>query len=356
MQARDFKRSADLLAQFVRSPGAQSEDYLKLAAARRATGDVAGALEAASSAARLAPCAFPPLLMCGSLMQALGRREEAADIYRKALSVAPDDRDLPRPYRAALQQARDLVAANAAWRAAVAAVDLTGFSGAARDRLEGFRENILGGPRVDGGPGQFMYPGLPVVEWFETGAIAGVRMLEAETQTVTEEFRRVVEGRLPELVSFDAHSGRAETGLDGAGQWSAVKLFAEGEADADNLALCPRTATLHSRLALPVVRGRSPNLMFSILDAKTAIPAHTGVTNTRLVIHLPLIVPADGCGIRVGTETRTWDVGKAIVFDDSIEHEAWNDSDALRVVLLGDIWRPEIAADERVAIAELMAV
>ena len=356
MRAQDFKRSAELLSRFVRSPIAQTDDYLKLAAARRATGDVAGALGAASEAARLAPHAFPPILMCGSLMQALGRREEAAELYRKALRMAPDARALPPPFLAALQQARDLIAADDSWRATVAAVDLTPFSGLPRDRLEGFRENILGGPRVDGGPGQFMYPGMSRDAWFDTADIPGVRAVEAETHSICEEFRRVVEARLPELVSFDAHTGRAESGVDGAGQWSAVRLFAEGEADSDNLAQCSRTAVLHRKLDIPFVRARSPNLMFSILDARTTIPAHTGVTNTRLVIHLPLIVPPGGCGIRVGSETREWKVGKAIVFDDSIEHEAWNDSDALRVVLLGDIWRPEIAVEERAAIAELMAV
>jgi aspartyl/asparaginyl beta-hydroxylase (cupin superfamily) len=84
------------------------------------------------------------------------------------------------------------------------------------------------------------------------------------------------------------------------------------------------------------------------------IPAHTGLLNTRLICHLPLIVP-EGCGLRVGNETRPWVEGETLIFDDSIEHEAWNGSDRLRVVLLFDIWRPELSPDERDLVAAMLA-
>jgi aspartyl/asparaginyl beta-hydroxylase (cupin superfamily) len=86
--------------------------------------------------------------------------------------------------------------------------------------------------------------------------------------------------------------------------------------------------------------------MFSILDARSRIPAHTGPVNTRLVVHLALVVPP-GCGFRVGGETREWQPGKAFVFDDSINHEAWNDSDLPRAVLIFDIWSPHLRPAER---------
>ncbi len=85
---------------------------------------------------------------------------------------------------------------------------------------------------------------------------------------------------------------------------------------------------------------------FSILDAKTRIPPHTGVANTRLIVHVPLIVPP-GCGFRVGVVQRGWEVGKAFVFDDTMEHEAWNDSDLPRAVLILDIWNPRLSEAER---------
>ena len=103
----------------------------------------------------------------------------------------------------------------------------------------------------------------------------------------------------------------------------------------------------------PQVPGASPVAMFSLLAPRTRIPAHTGVANTRLVCHLPLIVPPD-CGFRVGATTREWRVGEAFVFDDSIEHEAWNDSDELRVVLIIDVWPPALGDAERQAVAAVI--
>ena len=94
--------------------------------------------------------------------------------------------------------------------------------------------------------------------------------------------------------------------------------------------------------------------MFSLLKPRTRIPPHTGVTNVRLVTHLPLIVP-EGCSFRVGNETRPWIPGRAWVFDDTIEHEAWNDSDKLRVVLIFDIWHPDLTPPERTLVTALMA-
>jgi aspartyl/asparaginyl beta-hydroxylase (cupin superfamily) len=99
--------------------------------------------------------------------------------------------------------------------------------------------------------------------------------------------------------------------------------------------------------------GLGPTALFSLLAPHTRIPAHTGSTNVRLVLHLPLIVPP-GCGFRVGNETREWEEGKAWVFDDTIEHEAWNGSDKLRVILIMDVWNPHLTLAERDLVSELL--
>jgi aspartyl/asparaginyl beta-hydroxylase (cupin superfamily) len=93
--------------------------------------------------------------------------------------------------------------------------------------------------------------------------------------------------------------------------------------------------------------------MFSLLAPGTSIPPHVGVNNARLVCHLPLVVP-EGCWFRVGAETRCWKRGEALVFDDTIEHEAVNPTDQLRVMLIFDIWHPDIAPIERQAITALI--
>jgi aspartyl/asparaginyl beta-hydroxylase (cupin superfamily) len=100
--------------------------------------------------------------------------------------------------------------------------------------------------------------------------------------------------------------------------------------------------------------GRTPVAMFSLLKPKTRIPPHCGVSNARLVAHLPLIVPP-GCGFRVGNDTREWVPGKAWVFDDTVEHEAWNDSAQLRVILMFDIWHPQLSSAERALVSAMSA-
>jgi aspartyl/asparaginyl beta-hydroxylase (cupin superfamily) len=100
-----------------------------------------------------------------------------------------------------------------------------------------------------------------------------------------------------------------------------------------------------------IIPTRGPTAFFSRLEPRTRIPPHTGSSNTRLTVHIPLIVPG-GCGFRVGSEVREWHPGTALIFDDTIEHEAWNDSDEPRVVFIFDIWNPLLTPAER----ELMTV
>jgi aspartyl/asparaginyl beta-hydroxylase (cupin superfamily) len=141
--------------------------------------------------------------------------------------------------------------------------------------------------------------------------------------------------------------------LNNSPEWSAVHLLQNGERIEANAQHCPRTLELLSGLDQPRIRGASPNAMFSLLAPRTRIPPHTGVANTRLVCHLPLIVPQN-CGFRVGATMREWRVGEAFAFDDTIEHEAWNDSDELRVILIIDLWQPSLTQEEREAITAVI--
>ena len=141
--------------------------------------------------------------------------------------------------------------------------------------------------------------------------------------------------------------------LNNSREWSAVHLFQNGRRIEANARHCPRTIAAIANLPQPRVEGASPNAMFSLLAPRTRIPAHSGVANTRLVCHLALIVPT-GCGFRVGDSVREWRVGEAFVFDDTIEYEAWNDSDQLRVVLILDLWPPALSASDRAAVAAII--
>ena len=135
--------------------------------------------------------------------------------------------------------------------------------------------------------------------------------------------------------------------------WTAIHLWKNGERVDANARHCPKTMTLLERVPQPQVRGAGPNAMFSLLAPHTRIPPHVGVNNARLVCHLPLVVP-EGCWFRVGAETRHWRRGEAFVFDDTIEHEAMNPSDQLRVVFIFDVWHPDLTAVERDAVRALI--
>lgn len=136
--------------------------------------------------------------------------------------------------------------------------------------------------------------------------------------------------------------------------WTAIHLLQNGERVEANARHCPVTMKIVAGCDQPQVGGTSPNAMFSLLAPQTAIPPHVGVSNARLVCHLPLVVPP-GCWFRVGEQRREWARGEAFVFDDTIEHEAMNPSDDLRVVLIFDVWNPELSPTERDGVAALVA-
>src|SRR6185503_20616843 len=120
----------------------------------------------------------------------------------------------------------------------------------------------------------------------------------------------------------------------------------------DHLARCPKTTELLAAAPLCRIPGHAPSAFFSVLAPKTRIPAHTGVTNARFLVHVPLIIPP-GCWFRVGAETREWREGSAWVFDDTFEHEAWNGSDEPRVILILDVWNSFLSEAEKELVATL---
>jgi aspartate beta-hydroxylase len=136
--------------------------------------------------------------------------------------------------------------------------------------------------------------------------------------------------------------------------WSTLHLWRSGKPVEENLARCPETARALAALPLAEIDGLCPNAMFSMLAPHSHIPPHNGETNARVVAHLPLIVP-DGCSYRVGFDWRQWRVGETLIFDDTIEHEARNDSDEPRVVLIFDLWNPLLLPAERELVKTLTA-
>ncbi len=196
-------------------------------------------------------------------------------------------------------------------------------------------------------------PDLPQVAWYERAMFAWAADLENQTADIRAELISVLQGApaFAPYIEGDTHGpARNYQGLLNNPAWSAYYLWRDGAPVPENIARCPITAAALARVPRPQFPGRAPTAMFSLLEPRTHIPAHRGMLNARLIGHLPLIVPPE-CAMRVGPETRAWQEGVLTIFDDSVEHEAWNNSDETRVVLLFDIARPELTDDEQHAIA-----
>jgi aspartyl/asparaginyl beta-hydroxylase (cupin superfamily) len=200
-----------------------------------------------------------------------------------------------------------------------------------------------------------LFPHLSNLEFIDRQQFPWLDAIEAATDSMREELLEVLSadevGVQPYIAYGEGLPLNQWKELNNSRRWGAYFLWNEGKRVEDHIARCPRTVESLASVPRVDIAGRGPTAFFSILDARTRIPAHTGVTNTRLTVHVPLIVPA-GCGFRVGGETREWQVGTAWAFDDTIEHEAWNDSDAPRAILIFDVWHPELTPLERDLVRE----
>jgi aspartyl/asparaginyl beta-hydroxylase (cupin superfamily) len=230
-----------------------------------------------------------------------------------------------------------------------------------RGRVDQSIEVLLGRRRVyTSQPTLMHFPKLPAIEFFERRDFPWLDALEAGTDVMREELLAVLAdpASSEEIVPYVDYPGDKPLDqwrpLNRSKQWGAYYLLKDGVRANSHLARCPRTAALLEAAPLADVPGQAPTAFFSMLQPHTRIPPHTGVTNTRLTCHVPLVIPP-GCGFRVGSETRQWELGKAWVFDDTIEHEAWNDSDEPRYILIIDLWNPYLTEAERAWVRTTMA-
>lgn len=348
-----------LLARSTEADPGRSEAWLKLAAMCRAEGDLDAALDAVSGALRVDPLGFVPLLLRANLLEKLGHDAEAGETYGYALAQAPAE--APQHLQAMIAHARARHEAHIAASASrlAAAAGRIALSESERDRLARFQSNVLRRTRpYHSEPTHFHYPGLREREYHDRAFFPWLEALEAATAAITEDFHRVMAAERAELVPYIQYPDdvplRQWAALNRNKAWTAIHLVQNGVTIEVNARHCPAVMGLLGTLGQPAIAKRGPNAMFSLLAPGAHIPPHTGVANTRLVCHLPLIVPP-GCWFRVGDDRREWEVGKAWVFDDTIEHEAMNPSDALRVILIIDTWHPDLSAAEREAVAAVMA-
>jgi aspartyl/asparaginyl beta-hydroxylase (cupin superfamily) len=318
-------------------------------------GDAGTTDKALDAALRLEPRNLYALLMKGDAFVRAGDDRAAVSWYTMAVNSAAGQ-NLPPDLIARLNAAQDvLLRARGSFRDHLNTTLAERGAMNAGDRFDEALAILSGEKQVFfQSPTSFFYPGLPHTQFFDTADFDWVADLEAAAPAIRAELEAALASDTGHKPYVEADPSRPNKGhsLLGDPNWSAFHLIENGAPVAGNADRCPAAMAALADLPIPKIAGRSPMALFSVLKPHTHIPPHSGMLNTRLIVHLPLIVP-EKCRLRVGNDTRTVVAGKVMIFDDSIEHEAWNDSDETRVILLFEIWRPELTAAERHALTAM---
>lgn len=337
--------------------------WLLLAIACRHTDDPKAEETALDRLLAIDPQSVRALIMKGDCRAHAGADADAIRFYRSALVIAElvqppaDAVDEIERAKGTLKALQDRMHSNREQLMSKRGLPPEGWSprfSRALDIAAGRRRLYFQQPTV------FTYPELPHVQYYEPRDFPWASRVEAAKDALRAElvallgeqglkgFRPYIQAQ-DSSVRLDANRGLVENK-----DWSALFLCENGRVNDELVARCPRSWEAVQQAPLASIPGWGPTVMFSLLKAGARIAPHTGMFNTRLVCHLPLIVPPD-CRFRVGNEVREWREGKLFIFDDTIEHEAWNDSDEDRVVLIFDIWRPELGEQERSELTALFA-
>lgn len=340
---------------------AEASVFIGLAYACASLSDRAAAHSAADRALALEPSGLQVLMLKGDLLHAEADGQAAAAYYRAALRAAPAPSQLSPNLRNELKRAQDMIAHYAGKFESFLVTELekAGFDERRDARFAQSLELMLGKKEIyPQQPRAYYFPGLPLIQYFDNTRFPWLKPLEDATDDIRAELLRILEedaGAFKPYVQGDPDRPKVNQGpMLNNPAWSAFFLWKNGEPVPENMARCPRTMAALEGVPKPHVPGRTPSMLFSLLRPGAHIPAHHGMLNTRMIGHLPLIVPP-GCALRVGNETREWKVGQAWLFDDSIEHEAWNNSAETRVILLFEAWREEISERERQLVSAMLA-
>jgi aspartyl/asparaginyl beta-hydroxylase (cupin superfamily) len=342
----------------IQAPASNPAALAKLARDARDRGDAAGEATALERLLAADPRNLPALLRRADLYAAAGDARSASSFYLTAIRLAPPS-GVPKELAADLARAKQ-----ACDRYALDYRDFLlrglgakGFDAArSSPRFAQSVDLVLGQKRIYlQEPKYYYFPGLPQVQFYDRNLFPWFDDVEAATADIRAELEAVLDepGAFAPYVQGHANRPKNEQqGMMNNPAWSAYYLWKNGEPVPDNAARFPKTLHALRNAPLAHVPNRSPSILFSLLRPGAHIPPHHGLVNTRLICHLPVIVPGK-CRFRVGNETRDWVEGKGWAFDDSIEHEAWNGSDRTRVILLFDVWRPELTEDERALVISL---
>jgi aspartate beta-hydroxylase len=361
-QRADLKGALELIG--LAQASAPNEPLFALSASvfHRDAGNIQGEWDAIHQALAIDAYFLPGLVAKASFLERTGKPKAAAATYRNALRIAPPEQHWPANLRDQLRHAQKVVAdyqmsledrlissigqealvadparGGATWREAISIIS---------GRTQPYRPDC----------NQLYVPRLPAIPFFDRTQFSWVRELEAQTQEIKAELEAALATQSDDFKPYIGYNPGEPVNqwhqLNHSNRWSTYKLWQGGMPVPEHLTQCPKTAAALEAVDMADIDGLCPNAMFSALAPHTEIPPHHGETNARLVVHLPLIVP-EGCTYRVGYEHRTWQVGETLIFDDTLEHTARNDSDELRVVLIFDVWNPALSQSERETVRAL---
>jgi aspartate beta-hydroxylase len=329
--------------------------WINLATAHRNLGDSERERAALDTALAIDQTDLLALVRMAELQERLGEETEAAERWNTVITLSASIKDPSPEFAAILRHANQYIGEQQDKLTDVIRRALADefAQASARDgrRMQRAADAWLGKRRIYANHCTGLhYPFLPADEFFDREHFPWLGELEAATATIRAELEAILNDPDPGLTPYISLPPGAPanlwSGLDKSLDWGAFHLWKEGQRFDKACARAPRTAALVESLPICWMDGRAPNAFFSILKAGSHIPPHTGVTNVRSVVHLPLIVP-EGCEFRVGGEKRNWVEGEAFAFDDTIEHEAWNRSNQDRAVLIVDAWNPYLSEHER---------
>jgi len=360
--ARRDPRQALALLDKADALGRTHNATLNRAVALRLLGDYHSSLAVLDDALEMRPYDFAALLAKGAMLEKIGQPKAAVDVYRNALKIAPPRSDCPPAVVVQMDYAARMIDQHARALGDFMRQRLAGLraevGAAALDRFDeglDIYAGLIQPPKQQ--PLLLNYPRLPVIPFYDRSLFPWLSTLEEATAVVQEEVTALLETAFDEFAPYIAYPKGAPVNqwaeLNHSRKWSSLFLWKDGEKQDAVCARCPRTAALLESLPMADQDGFAPTAVFSALEPHTHIPPHTGSSNVRLLAHLPLILPGPA-RFRVGNTIRSWEMGRAWVFDDTIEHEAWNEADSLRVILIFDIWNPYLDEKEKVLITEMM--
>lgn len=356
LQQRDLTSARRYLEQAAIARPRDPVTQMTLAVVLREAGDSASELRALQTALAIDPYFAPGLLSLGAWQERNGFARQAAMTYANVLKILPDERGWPPELKAHLAHARSVRDRNteqlfAHLKNAVAVGEDDG-------RVDEMLAILAGRTRPYWPePAALLVPRLPPIPFYDRQDFPFLAGLEGETGPIRQELLdglRDMEGFAPYVQYAPGVPVNQWAELNHSDKWSSLFLWKDGKPVDENQRRFPKTAAALARLPMADIAGFCPTAMFSALKPGARIPPHIGETNARLVVHLPLVIPAN-CSYRVGYEWRKWVEGECLIFDNSINHEARNNSNAMRIVLIFDIWNPYLTTAERSLVGSALA-